>query len=195
MKFSQMLVVFLFAVAFIPACSFFSDKIKENPYGIEAYSQEKVDSIIKNHPYTIIHAWRLSCGACQNTLINHVYPYLANKPDSIGFISITSTNYKQVIRFMEMNNCEVPSFFFADTVTDKNKFAFYHYLFLSIFKDYEPTYHAEADLTIVCNNKKEILNKSIGAIVIDLSTGDTIPGMHYDSFERCISHFEKIISK
>ena len=190
MKSSRKLAIFLFSTIFASSCSFFSDKNKEKSYGIEAYSQEKIDSIIDNHPYTIIHAWRLSCGACQNTLIKEVNPYLVHKPDSIGFISITSTNYNQVIRFMEVNNCKIPTFFFADTVTNR-KYAFYHYLFLSLFKNYEPTYHAEADLTIVCNNKREILNKSYWP-VINLRTGDTIPGMHYYNFYGSTSQFELI---
>ena len=188
------IIISLFIGIFLSVCFFNSNEVKENPYGIKAYSQIEVDSIINNHPYTIIFAWELGCGPCKNYLKNDVIPYMSVKPDTIGFISITCSNYNQVVRFMEKHNCKVPTFIYKDTITNPN-FYFYHYLFPSILKNYEHPQSDGVPRTIVCNNKREILNFS-DSIYFD-AHGNAIhrEGVNYDGINWCIEHLEEIISK
>ena len=172
-------------------CFFNTNEVKDNPYGIKAYSQIELDSIIDNHPYTIIFAWELGCGPCRNYLQEDVIPYMSVKPDTIGFISITCSDYNQVIRFMKEHNCKVPTFIYEDTTNQY--FSFYNYLFQSILVNYEQ--QDGVPKTIVCNNKREILNIS-DSIYFD-AHGNAIhrEGVSYDGIEWCIEHLDEIISR
>jgi hypothetical protein len=116
------------------------------------------------------------------------------KPDTIGFISITSSDCYQVVHFMKKHNCKVPTFIYEDTVTNPN-FSFYHYWFPSILKDYEHPQSDGVPRTVVCNNKREILNFS-DSIYFD-AHGNAIhrEGVDYSFINWCIEHFDEIISR
>ena len=192
MRYLPKITGLLFMVILLCNCFFYSDEVKDNPYGIKAYSQTEIDSIIDNHPYTIIFAWELGCGPCRNYLQNDVIPYLSVKPDTIGFISITNSSYSKVVHFMEKYNYKVSTFIYKDTITNPN-LSFYHYWFPSVLPSYEYLQHEGVPQTIVCNNKREILNID-ESIAFD-ALGDTIQGRRYAGINWCIEHFDEIIRK
>jgi hypothetical protein len=185
----------LLPIAFFIVYAIYANEVKDNPYGIKAYSQTEVDSIIDNHPYTIIFAWHLGCGPCRMYLENDVIPYMSVKPDTIGFISITPSNYNQVVRFMEKHSAKVPTFIYEDTITNQY-LGFYHYWLPSILPNYEHQVSEGVPHTIVCNNKREILNIDDSKFAFD-AQGDTIwkEGVRYYFINWCIEHFDEIISR
>jgi hypothetical protein len=135
--------------------------VNNSDYELRTYSQTEIDSIIENHPYTVIFAWSLACGVCGMQLTREVNPFYKNKPDSIGFISITCSNYDEVEEWMKKSDCIVPTYILCKDSTCRScnlqeSCELFDEWFGKMFKNYEP--ETGMPRYILCNNKREIFN-------------------------------------
>ena len=78
--------------------------VSEQSDNIYDYEQKKVDSIIAHNNLTIIYLWAEWCYASRSHFTNDVAPYLLQKSDTIGFVSIFYGSKKELKKFLRKPN-------------------------------------------------------------------------------------------
>jgi hypothetical protein len=151
------------------SCS--SNKIKERETSdysayLKEYNKSEIDSIIENHSYTFVYVWTNSCGACEHVLIEEIAPYLKNKPDSIGFVSMAFSPSDIVLRFMEKYKLQIPTYICSNSQEQENGKRMDEIL-NTIFEDHNPT--TGVPMTILCDRKKNIFNKELSYFAFNYS--------------------------
>jgi len=178
------LVVFIITFIHLLGCSLtpFRSAQSNNPYSIYIYDYEKseIDSIIQHNEYTLIYAWTEWCTASKSQLIEYLAPFLEEKPENIGIVSICCANSGNLIGFLEENNYEYPVYLLSGSIGVLDKWRLnrsFHALF-DCYKsvDYVP-------IVLLCDKQKQILNwdsinacyDGVGTSIIQIKNNITFP--------------------
>ena len=128
--------------------------VSEQSNNIYDYEQNKIDSIIAHNNMTIIYLWTEWCYGSRFHFIKDVVPYLQQKSDSIGFISIFYGNIKNLESIIIETECDYPTFIINSRGGwDKIRMS---KLLKSFLKDYRQMDYVPVSL--ICDKKGNILN-------------------------------------
>ena len=128
--------------------------ISEQSSNIYDYRQNKIDSIISNNNFTIIYLWTEWCGASRFHFIEDVAPFLRQKPDSIGFISIFYGDINELESILLETKCDYPTFIIKSW-KGWDKIRIYK-LLNSFLKDCKKMNYVP--VSVICNKNGDILN-------------------------------------
>jgi hypothetical protein len=121
---------------------------------VRAYNQTEVDSIIANNDTTIIFLWTEWCNASQNVFKENIVPFLSQKANNIGFISIFYGKEDVIASILENNQCLYPSYCLTSySGIDKRSM---YYLLNSFLEDYKQMDFVP--ISLMCNKNGNILN-------------------------------------
>ena len=122
---------------------------------IKLYNQADFDSIIQHNDSTIIFAWTEWCGASHNMLKRYLIPFLKEKPDNIGIISICCANPSKLTSFIEENECKHVVYLLSESWSGLDKWKFNKF-FHAQFDNYHSVNYVP--IVILCDKQKQILN-------------------------------------
>jgi hypothetical protein len=148
-------------IVVVTACSskqdnLFTDSELESKYGhcIKEYQQSEVDSIIANNTYTVIFVWTDWCSASKEMFSQYAQPFLEQKPDSIGFISIFYGNEDTLMSALSTEECANVTYLFSSMgALDKIRV---YYLFKSFLNGYKLMNYMPVSL--LCDKEGNICN-------------------------------------
>jgi hypothetical protein len=124
-----------------------------NPY-IKEYNQHEIDSILVNNDTTIIYVWTEWCIGATGHFTRDVVPFLKQKPENIGFISLFFGVEKNLVSILENNQCTYPTYCLKSRRGHDKISA---YLLLSSFLgDYK--FANYIPISLLCNKEGNILN-------------------------------------
>ena len=116
--------------------------------------QTKIDSIIANNNLTIIFLWTEWCGGSRQHFMKDVVPYLQQKSDTIGFISIFYGSEEVLDSILLETGCDYPIFRIKSWGgLDKNRM---YKLLNSFLKDYKKMDYVP--VSVICDKNGNILN-------------------------------------
>ena len=128
--------------------------VSEQSDNIYDYEQQKVDSIIANNNLTIIYLWTEWCYGSRFHFTNDVAPYLLQKPDTIGFVSIFYGSKKELKKILTKTECDYPTFRIKSR-SGLDKYRMYK-LLNSFLKDYKKMDYVP--VSVICDKQGNILN-------------------------------------
>ena len=128
--------------------------VSEQSDSIYDYKQNKIDSIISHNNLTIIYLWTEWCDGSRFHFIKDVAPYLQQKPDNIGFISIFYGNVKELKTILTEAKCDYPTFV-INSWSGLDKVRMYK-LLNSFLKDYKRMSYVP--ISVICDKNGNILN-------------------------------------
>ena len=128
--------------------------MSEYSSGVSDLEQTKIDSIITNNNRTIIYLWTEWCYGSRQHFMEDVVPYLQQKSDTIGFISIFYGSEEVLDSILMKTQCDYPIFRIKSLGgLDKNRM----YKLLNLFlKDYKQMNYVPVSL--ICDKNGNILN-------------------------------------
>ena len=118
------------------------------------FEQNKADSIIAHNNLTIIYLWAEWCYASRSHFTNDVAPYLLQKSDTIGFVSIFYGSKKELKKILTETECDYPTFRMR-SISGFDKIRMYK-LLNSFLKDYKIMNYVP--VAVICDKQGNILN-------------------------------------
>ena len=116
--------------------------------------RNEIDNIIANNNLIIIYLWTEWCGGSRQHFINNVVPFLQQKSDTIGFISIFYGTEEMLDSILLETKCDYPIFRIESMGGfDKNRI---YKLLNSFLKDYKRMNYVP--VSVVCDKNGNILN-------------------------------------
>ncbi len=131
---------------------------KSNVVNIRDFEYHKIDSIITHNNRTIIYLWTEWCDESCQHFTEDVAPYLQQKPDSIGFVSIFYGNKNELKSILMESQCLYPTFRIKSRGGLDN--IRIHKLLNLLLDDYKLMHHVP--VSIICDKNGNILNYSEG---------------------------------
>jgi len=153
--------LFIFTIVIVQLLGCSSPKTQgtqsSNPYSqyIRYYNKADIDSIIQHNDYTIIFGWTEWCRGGHNQLKEYLIPFLKEKRDNIGVISICCANPNKLVDFVEQNDCKHPIYLLSGSWSGLDKWRL-NRRFHAIFDNYQSVNYVP--IAILCDNQKQILN-------------------------------------
>jgi len=130
--------------------------VSEQSNKIYDYDQNKIDSIIAHNNITIIYLWTEWCSGSRSHFIEDVVPFLQQKPDNIGFISIFYGSINELETILLESGCDYPTFRIKSW-GGLDKIRMYK-LLNSFLKDYKKMDYVP--VSVICDRNGNILNYS-----------------------------------
>ena len=128
--------------------------ILEQSNDISDLEQNKIDSVIANNNLTIIYLWTEWCEGCRYHFREDVVPYLQQKNDTIGFISIFYGSEEMLDSILLETECDYPIFRInSRRGLDKNRM---YKILNSFLKDYKKMDYVP--VAVMCDKNGNILN-------------------------------------
>jgi hypothetical protein len=118
------------------------------------YDQNKIDSIIAHNNLTIIYLWTEWCYGSRGHFIYDVVPYLQQKSDMVGFISIFYGSVNELEAILLETKCDYPTFRIKSR-RGFDKIRMYK-LLNSFLKDYKIMNYVP--VSVICDKNGNILN-------------------------------------
>ena len=126
----------------------------ERSNDISDSERNEIDSIIANNNLTIIYLWTEWCDGSREHFINDVVPYLQQKSDTIGFISIFYGSEEMLESILLETKCDYPTFRIKSN-GGLDKIRMYK-LLNSFLKDYKRMNYVP--VSVICDKNGNILN-------------------------------------
>ena len=121
---------------------------------ISSENVNNIDSIIANNNLTIIYLWTEWCYGSREHFIEDVVPYVQQKSDTIGFISIFCGSEEVLESILLETECDYPIFRIKSWGgLDKNRM---YKLLNSFLKDYKKMDYVP--VAVMCDKNGNILN-------------------------------------
>jgi len=133
--------------SFTGCSNFISNNISDS-------ERNEIDSIIAHNNLTITYLWTEWCGGSREHFIQDVVPYLLQKSDTIGFISIFYGTEEVLESILLETECDYPIFRIESLGgLDKNRM---YKLLNSFLKDYKRMNYVP--VSVICDKNGNILN-------------------------------------
>lgn len=127
----------------------------DNSHYIKHYAQADIDSIIQHNNYTVIFGWTEWCKASQNQLKEYLIPFLEEKPDNIGIVSVCCASSDKLINFLEKNDYKYTVYLLSGSFGGLDKQRLKR-RFQALFDNYKSVNYIP--IVILCDSQKQILN-------------------------------------
>jgi hypothetical protein len=131
-----------------------SDNVTGNYSFVQVYNQKGIDSIISNNDTTVIFLWTEWCNASRSVFKKHVIPFIEQKADNIGFISVFYGKEETLATILQDNQCFYPTYCLT-SYSGIDKINIY-YLLNSSVKNYKLMNFVP--VSIICDKNGNILN-------------------------------------